>query len=342
MSRDPFDVPDRCRAWSGRACAGGRHRRPVVVRPVAGTRAMCATRRSWPRRRGRPRAFPAADEDFFHDMDQTRDGPPVLTPDEVRGPQHLDRLERRQRSDVGSARRDQRRRARLRQGPVVAPVAALQPGLHARPPGQRQLSEPLGVSRPGQRAVLREGRRRPTPTAGACGSTGGAPAALPDPFENAAEVPRRGGRIARRDAEREALRDRLLLRLRHRHRRLPAVPQPRLRRARRARWDRRALLHRSARTTTTRRWSVRIASACRAAFCHVGPNPIQPAGRSRTTRSGPTSARTSARSTSGSIGSSTEAANLLELRVPAVPHVAARIARHFVRSRPTTSTTRGR
>ena len=30
-------------------------------------------------------SFPAADEDYFRDMDQTRDGPPALTPDEVQG-----------------------------------------------------------------------------------------------------------------------------------------------------------------------------------------------------------------------------------------------------------------
>ena len=34
----------------------------------------------------RPAAsFPAADEDYFHDMDQTRDGPIALSPDEVKG-----------------------------------------------------------------------------------------------------------------------------------------------------------------------------------------------------------------------------------------------------------------
>ena len=47
----------------------------------------------------------------------------------------------------------------------------------------------------------------------------------------------------------------------------------------------------------------RVGMSC--GFCHVGPNPIESAGRSRTTRSGRTSAPTSARSTSGSTGSST-------------------------------------
>ena len=59
-----------------------------------------------------------------------------------------------------------------------------------------------------------------------------------DPFENADEVPGRHGRLARQDAERQDVRHRLLLRLRHRHRRLPPVSEPGVRReARPQRWD---------------------------------------------------------------------------------------------------------
>ena len=49
-------------------------------------------------RAGRTAAsFPAADEDYFRDMD----GGPRLTPDRGQRPQHLDRVDGRQRSHVG-------------------------------------------------------------------------------------------------------------------------------------------------------------------------------------------------------------------------------------------------
>ena len=44
-----------------------------------------------------PQSMPAADEDYFHDMD----GGIALTPEEIEGPQHVDRLDRRQRSLLG-------------------------------------------------------------------------------------------------------------------------------------------------------------------------------------------------------------------------------------------------
>ena len=209
-------------------------------------------------------SFPAADEDYFHDMDQTRDGPPVLTPEEVRGRNTWivwtagnDRIwDLLGETSVGaldfvkvlSSHPSQRySRActpdRLANGSCQNRWRYL--GLVNEPcfvKADRPRSRPLGpVARPAARRLRARSLRK------------------------RAEVPGRGGRIARRDAEREGLRDRLLLRLRHRHRRPPAVPEPRLRRARRRPLGRRSLLHRSARTTTTRTWSGRIASACRAA-----------------------------------------------------------------------------
>jgi hypothetical protein len=73
----------------------------------------------------------------------------------------------------------------------------------------------------------------------------------------------------------------------------------------------------------------RVGMSC--GFCHVGPNPVRPPADPENPR-GRISPRTSARSISGSIGSSTgRPTTTRELLLPAVPHVQARVARHVAR-----------
>ena len=87
-SRAPgWEAPSASRSWR---CVG-----PVAsVRPQPGhvldeARAVNRTVAS----------LPAADEDYFHDMD----GAIALTPDEVKGRNIVDRVDRRQRSALGRA-----------------------------------------------------------------------------------------------------------------------------------------------------------------------------------------------------------------------------------------------
>ena len=90
-----------------------------------------------------------------------------------------------------------------------------------------------------------------------------------------------------------------------RHRRPAAVPQSRLRRARRARTGTpKRYYNDPAYYNSERRWSGRIASACRAASA-MSARTRRSRRPTPRTRSGRTSARTSARSTSGSTASST-------------------------------------
>ncbi len=152
----------------------------------------------------------------------------------------------------------------------------------------------------------------------------------PDPFENAAKYPgvavgSRGETLNGKPFETGSYYGYATG-----HRRLPAVPQPRLRRARRRPLGSRALLHRSVVLQRQGRWSVRIASACRAA-CATS-------ARIRSARR-PIPNNPEWANLSSNVGAQYfwtdrifyEAADLLELRVPVVPLVAARIARHFVR-----------
>ena len=325
----------------GRAAAGRRHRRVGGGSARRRSRAGSATRRSGVAG-ATAASFPAADEDYFRDMDQTgtvrradaRGGARAATPGSS-GRAGNDRMwDVLGETSVGAL--DFLKIA------VVAPVAALQPGL--RPDrladgrcenrweylglvnepcfdkADRARSGPLGpVARPAVAPAARPIRSRTPPKypGVAIGSRG--KTLNGKPFETGSYYGYATGIVG-----------------------LRLFPNPDFDERAAAGAGTRSATTPTRRTTTTRTLvrPYRVGMSC--GFCHVGPNPIKPAGRSRTTRSGRTSARTSARSTSGSIGSSTEDADLLELRVPAVPLVAARARSTRRSSRPTTSTTRGR
>ena len=153
-------------------------------------------------------SFPAADEDYFHDMD----GGAALHEGGGPGPQHVDGLDRRQRPALGRAGRPEPRLARLPEDAVVASDAALLP---------RHRWNYLG---PRERALLHEGRPVPIRTGTGCGSTCAIRRAGPIRSRTPRST-RASGRRARQDRA-----GRLLLRRAHRHRRPSAVPQPGLRR----------------------------------------------------------------------------------------------------------------
>ena len=158
-----------------------------------------------------------------------------------------------------------------------------------RPAEDRQLAsrawlharQPLELPRPGQRALLRERRRRPTRTG--CGlwlDVRGKDCARRS-VRGREQVSRRRDRRARQAARRRHdAAGRLVLRLCHRHRRPAPVPQPGLRREGRqgagtperyytdpSYYNRKDLVR-----------PYRVGMSC--GFCHVGPSPVQPAGRS--------------------------------------------------------------
>ena len=108
-------------------------------------------------------SFPPADEDYFQAMDNGL----ALTAGRGQGPQHVAGLDRRQRPVLGPA--DPRHLRRLR-----SPEDDLLASRAEEPPRQ-----PLALSRPDQRALLRRGRRGPIRSASGCGSTSAAPTARP-------------------------------------------------------------------------------------------------------------------------------------------------------------------
>ena len=163
----------------------------------------------------------------------------------------------------------------------------------------------------------------------------------PDPFENAAEVSRRGDRLARPTLNGKPFDAGSYYGYATGIVGLRLFPNPDFDEHAAQALGCRALLHRPAATTRTRLWCGRTASACRAGSA-TSVRIRSSRRRIRTTRSGRTSARTSARSTSGSTASSTRRPTSTNFVVSAVSHLAAGLARHVVRSRPTTSTTRGR
>ena len=140
-------------------------------------------------RAGRTAAsFPAADEDYFHDMD----GGVALTPEEIKG---------RNTWIVWTGGNDRFWDAisinsfgafDLPQDALLAPAAQVQPG------------QPLELPRPRQRALLREGDRPGSRALRPVARQARARAARPDPFENDDEVPRRRDRRARQDTCRSA------------------------------------------------------------------------------------------------------------------------------------------
>ena len=228
--------------------------------------------------------FPAADEDYFHDMD----GGVPLTPEEVKGRNIVDRLDRRQRSLLGRHRRHRVRRPRFPEDGLVA----------SEPEGQPR--QPLGISRPRQRAVLRQADR-PDPKRYGLWLDQRSRRLPARPVRERAEV----SRVSPIGARGKTIRDGLVLR-----RTPPASSgcgcfriRTSTRRPRKA-WDAERYYtdpayynSKRAGAAVPRRHVVRLLPR--------RAESDQSAGGSRTTRSGRTSAPMSARSTSGSTGSST-------------------------------------
>ncbi len=182
-----------------------------------------------------------------------------------RRPQHVDGLDRRQRSPVGSPHAS------------TASAASICSRRSRRIRAARlRAAQPLALPRAGQRAVLHARRPGPIRTASGCGSTCAIRSCPPDPFANAKDYPgveigARGKTVAVGSYYGEPTGSR----------RPAAVPEPGLRREGAPALELRPVLQRSRRTTPIAISSGRIASACRARFCHVGPESDQAAGGSR-------------------------------------------------------------
>ena len=216
------------------------------------------------KRAGRDAAsFPHADEDYFHDMD----GGVALTPDEIKG---------RNMWLVWSGGND-----RLWNGMTEYTFGAfdLLKIVSSHPSLGYSRDQPLELLRPGQRALLRErDRRRPeSPRAVAGRAQQGLPARSVRERE---QVSGRGDRRARQAVRRRHdSAGRLVLWLRHRHRRPAPVPESGFRREGREGLGRGAVLHRSGLlqpqgpgAPVSRRHVLRLLP-CR-------PEPGEPAGRS--------------------------------------------------------------
>ena len=140
------------------ALVGARRRR---LRDAAGrARAPSRTRRCAPA--STPTHFVRATTDYFRDMDDNvvHGKRPGLHAGRDRGPQHVDGLDRRQRSPVGPADGRQPRQLRSAEDDLVASAT-----LRLRP------AQPLALPRARQRTVLHARRPGPIRTASGCGST---------------------------------------------------------------------------------------------------------------------------------------------------------------------------
>ena len=191
-------------------------------------------------------SFPAASEDYFHDMD----GGVGLTPEEIQGRNTWlvwtggnDRF-------WDAHHRRQLRRARPAEDRLVPSRQAM----------RAQPRQPLELPRPRQRALLRASRPAPTRSASACGSTSARADCPPDPFENEQKYPGVRDRRARQERAR-----RLLLRLRR-----PGIvglrlfPNPDFDEAAAKKWDPVRYYTDPSYYDSTRTWCGPTASACRA------------------------------------------------------------------------------
>ena len=153
-------------------------------------------------------SFPAAGEDYFHDMD----GGVALSPDADQRPQHLDRLDGRERSLLGR-HLGQRSFGTLDFLKTLSSHPTLKFSRDNRWHYLGLVNEPCFEKATGpdpNRFGLWLDKRRPD--------------CPPDPFENEKNYPGRRDRRARQEPA-----GRLLLRLRHRHRRPAALSQSRVR-----------------------------------------------------------------------------------------------------------------
>ena len=138
-----------------------------------------------------------------------------------------------------------------------------------------QPRQPLELSRPGQRALLRARRPGPIPDRFGLWLDKRRADCPPDPFENEQKYP--GVQIGARGKNAAG---RVLLRLRHRASSVCGCSRIRTStRRRRKNWDPGALLHRPELLQLARTWCGRTASACRAASATSGRT-RQAAGRS--------------------------------------------------------------
>ena len=184
-----------------------------------------------------------------------------------------------------------------------------------------QPRQPLGVPGSGQRAVLRRAHRSRSETARAVARsalTGLSAGSL----RERSEIPGCRDRRARQDH-----RARLVLRVRHGCRRAAAVSQSRLRRARGKELGPEALLYRPAYyNSKTLVRPYRVGMSC--GFCHVGPNPINPPADPEHPKW---------ENLSSNVGAQYFWVDRIfdwdarseHVRVPAVSHVAPRLARHL-------------
>ena len=202
-------------------------------------------------------SFPAADEDYFHDMD----GGLTLTKERDQGPQHVAGLDRRQRSALGRARPHES----LGSLDFLKTVSS-----HPTLPDYAR--QPLALPRAW--STSRASRRRPARIPNRYGLWLDVrdPSCPPDPFANARQVPgrRRSARAARTVpvgsyyGEPTGI---VGLRL---------FPNPDFDEKARAETGTRSATT-ATRATTSRRDLVRpyrVGMSC--AFCHVGPNPVKP------------------------------------------------------------------
>ena len=243
------------------------------------------------------------------------------------GAQHVDRLVGRQRCDVGHARRQQRRRARLPEGAVVAPVAEVRPPVRPGPAGQRRVPEPLGVLRPRERAVLRgsqPSRREPQRAVARPANA----RLRARPVRKHHEVPRRGAWLARHECQRREVRDGLLLRLCQRHRRLPLLPEPEVRRGRGHAVGPGALLHRSV-LLQRQDPGAAVSRGHVVRFVPRGPESDQAPGRSEQPGVGQPE-RQRRRAVFLDRSHLLRSGGVCELRVSVVPLVSPGVARHVV------------
>ena len=142
------------------------------------------------------------------------------------GAQHLDCLDRRQRSVLGPHSRPEHRHLRPVEDGVVPSGARLRPAQSLRVPGRRQRTLLHRADRPRPESLWPVARRARSEVSARS-------------VRQRGEVSRREARLTRHDHAR-----RLLLRRALRHRRTAAVPQSRLRREGAAQVERRALLQR--------------------------------------------------------------------------------------------------
>ena len=270
-------------ARRGRACSSPPWSRRGAAAASPGVPATCSTRRRRPA--ATPASFPAADEDYFHDMD---------------GGAAAHAARRSRAATCGSSGPAATTASGTRSSVSSLGAFDLLKIVSSHPKLGVQPRQPLEVPRPGQRAVLHRSRPGPTRTATGCGSTCATPNCPPDPFENEAKYPGVADRRARQDACRSAP----TTASRPASSACGCFPTRTSTRRRARRWDAERYYndpsyYNSKRpgAAVPRRHVVRLLPR--------RPEPDEAAGRSREPEVGNLSARPSARSTSGSTASST-------------------------------------